>query len=65
MSKSAIKAGGSVRTSVMLPADCYEQIQALAEENKVSTAWVIRHALVKFLDGQDGQLRLPLFGQDG
>ncbi|RWB62004.1 MAG: ribbon-helix-helix protein, CopG family [Mesorhizobium sp.] len=44
----------------MLPAKCYEQIQALADANQVSSAWVIRHALLKFLNEQNAQLQLPL-----
>ncbi|MES0020596.1 CopG family transcriptional regulator [Mesorhizobium sp. M0036] len=60
MAKSATKKMRSVRTSVMLPAECYEQIQALADANHVSSAWVIRHALLKFLNQQSTQLQLPL-----
>lgn len=60
MAKSATKKMRSVRTSVMLPADCYAQIQALADANQVSSAWVIRHALLKFLKEQTAQLQLPL-----
>lgn len=54
----------SVRTSVMLPSDCYEQIQAMADANQVSAAWVIRHAVLKLLREQTGQLRLPLVKED-
>jgi predicted transcriptional regulator len=54
----------SIRTSVMLPEESYAQIQALAEANQVSTAWIIRHALLKFLNEQDGQLQLPLLSAD-
>jgi predicted transcriptional regulator len=60
MAKSATKKTRSVRTSVMLPAECYEQIQSLADANQVSSAWVIRHALLKFLSEQTAQLQLPL-----
>jgi predicted transcriptional regulator len=54
------KKARSVRTSVIVPEDCYARIQALADANHVSSAWVIRHALDKFLNEQTGQLRLPL-----
>lgn len=54
----------SVRTSVMLPAECYEQIQALADANQVSAAWVIRHAVLRLLREQTGQLQLPLLTED-
>lgn len=60
MAKSTAKKVRSVRTSVMLPAEYYEQIQALADANQVSSAWVIRHALLKFLNEQNAQLQLPL-----
>ena len=44
----------------MLPEDVYLQVQALANSNDVSTAWVIRHAILKFLDNHGGQIELPL-----
>lgn len=50
----------TVRTSVLLPEEAYARIQRLAETNDVSTAWVIRHALLKFLDNHEGQAELPL-----
>lgn len=50
----------TVRTSVMLPEDVHLQVQALAEANHVSSAWVIRMAVQRFLDEYQGQLELPL-----
>lgn len=50
----------SVRTSVMLPEDVHFQIQALADANQVSSAWIIRMAVQRFLDEYQGQLELPL-----
>jgi hypothetical protein len=50
----------TVRTSVMLPEDAHLQVQALADANQVSTAWVIRAAVQRFLDEHQGQLELPL-----
>jgi hypothetical protein len=50
----------SVRTSVMLPEDAHLQVLALADANHVSSAWVIRLAVQRFLDERDGQLELPL-----
>ena len=50
----------SVRTSVLLPEASYARIQAMAEANDVSTAWIVRHALLKFLSEYDGQVELPL-----
>jgi predicted transcriptional regulator len=64
MAQATGKKARSVRTSVMVPEDCYVQIQALAYANQVSSAWVIRHALLKFLNEQTGQLRLPLLNKE-
>ena len=50
----------AVRTSVMLPEWAHVRVQALAEANQVSTAWIIRMAVQGFLDKQNGQLELPL-----
>ena len=50
----------TVRTSVMLPEDTHLQVQALADANHVSSAWVIRMAVQRFLDEYQGQLELPL-----
>ncbi|MBV6808702.1 ribbon-helix-helix domain-containing protein [Xanthomonas campestris pv. pennamericanum] len=50
----------TVRTSVMLPEEVHLQIQALADTNQVSSAWVIRMAVQRFLDEFQGQLELPL-----
>jgi hypothetical protein len=50
----------TVRTSVMLPEDVHLQVQALADSNHVSSAWVIRMAVQRFLDEYQGQLELPL-----
>lgn len=50
----------TVRTSVMLPEDVHFQVQTLADANHVSSAWVIRMAVQRFLDEHQGQLELPL-----
>ncbi len=49
-----------IRTSALLPEGTYGRVQALAETNDVSTAWVIRHAIQKFLDNHADQTELPL-----
>ena len=49
-----------IRTSVILPAETYAQVQRLAAANDLSVAWVIRHAVQKFLDSQEYQTELPL-----
>lgn len=50
----------SIRTSVMLTEDAHLQVQAMADANHVSAAWVIRMAVQRFLDECQGQLELPL-----
>jgi predicted DNA-binding protein len=50
----------SVRTSVILPEDTHARIQALAEANNVSAAWVIRAAVLRFLEEHVDQTQLPL-----
>lgn len=50
----------SVRTSVSLPPDTHARIQALADANNVSAAWVIRTALLRFLEEHRGETQLPL-----
>jgi predicted DNA-binding protein len=50
----------TVRTSVLLPEDTHFQVQALADANHVSSAWIVRMAIQRFLDEHQGQLELPL-----
>ena len=50
----------TVRTSVMLPEDTHLQVQALADANQVSSAWIVRMAIQRFLEEHQGQLELPL-----
>ena len=40
----------TVRTTVSLPSDQHEKLQALAEANDLSVAWVVRQAVAEFLD---------------
>jgi predicted transcriptional regulator len=54
----------SVRTSVLLPEEAHARVQALADASHVSAAWVIREAVMRFLDehGREPQslpLKLP------
>ena len=48
-----------VRTSVVLPEDAYARVRRMAAANDVSIAWVIRHAVQKFLDSHEYQTELP------
>lgn len=49
-----------VRTSVILPEDVYEKVANLAKNNDVSVAWVIRQAVVRFLEDKENGKRLKL-----
>ena len=44
----------TVRTSVMLPEDTHLQVQALADANHVSSAWIVRMAIQRFLEEHQG-----------
>ncbi|MBC9176117.1 CopG family transcriptional regulator [Roseomonas ludipueritiae] len=44
----------------MLPEEARLRVDALATANHVSAAWVMRHAILKFLDEHEGQRELPL-----
>ena len=50
----------SVRTSVILGEDAYVRLQAIADANDVSAAWVIRTAILRFLEEHGDQTELPL-----
>ena len=55
----------NIRTSVILDEDQYGKLVATAEKNDVSVAWVIRHAMGKFLEEYGDQAELPLlFGKE-
>lgn len=56
----AVRPRNAIRTSVILPEEAHARIQALAVANDVSAAWVIRQAVLKFLDQHDSQTELPL-----
>lgn len=40
----------TVRTTVSLPSDQHKKLQALAEANGLSVAWVVRQAVGEFLE---------------
>ncbi|MEF9385793.1 CopG family transcriptional regulator [Ralstonia solanacearum species complex bacterium KE056] len=44
------------RASVSFPADLYAELERIAEEKKVSVAWVVRDAVEKYVEAQ-----YPLF----
>jgi hypothetical protein len=48
----------ATRITVTLPPDCYETVVRLAKQKRVSTSWVVRDAVDRYL--QDD---LPLFSK--
>ena len=54
------KKGKSIRTSVILDEEQYGKLNAVAPQNDVSIAWVIRHAIGNFLEDYSDQTALPL-----
>lgn len=50
----------NIRTSVILVEEQYGKLNAVAAQNDVSIAWVIRHAINKFLEDYSDQTELPL-----
>ena len=41
---------GSIRVSVSFPKNQYELLSRIAREKKVSTAWVVREAVDRYLE---------------
>lgn len=52
--------GKTVRSTVLLPEPVHRQVQAVAAANDVSSAWVIRQAVLQYLATRAGQSELPL-----
>lgn len=51
----------TVRTSVILPKDQYAQLNEIAQKSDVSVAWVVRKAILQFLEeSASSQLYLPI-----
>ena len=50
----------TIRTSVIVPADLYREVQELAEANDVSAAWIMRHALSEYLKSHKGKSGIPI-----
>jgi predicted DNA-binding protein len=47
-----------VRVSVSFPPEIYHTLEAIAKQNKVSLAWIVRDATEKYIDN-----RWPLFAE--
>lgn len=54
--KQLAPAKEGTRASVTFPADLYTELERIAEEKKVSVAWVVRDAVEKYVEE-----RYPLF----
>ena len=54
--KQHTSAKEGTRASVTFPADLYAELERIAEEKKVSVAWVVRDAVEKYVEAQ-----YPLF----
>ena len=54
--KQHTQAKEGTRASVTFPADVYAELERIAEEKKVSVAWVVRDAVEKYVEAQ-----YPLF----
>jgi predicted transcriptional regulator len=48
----------SIRSTVSIPAEQYEELQRIADKKRVSIAWVIRDAIDRYLTAE-----VPLFQQ--
>jgi len=55
-----VATGKIVRSTVLLPEPVHRQVQAVAAANDVSSAWVIRQAVLQYLSKRAGQSELPL-----
>lgn len=53
------KSSAAIRASVSFPPELYGTLERLAEQKKVSLAWVVRDAAEKYVGDQ-----WPLFGKD-
>lgn len=46
-----------VRTSISLPREHYDILTSVAEQNRVSVAWVVRDAVARYVDDRWPLLR--------
>lgn len=60
MAASASASRKTARSSVNLTEELHTRVQALADANHVSAAWIIRTAVVRFLEDYGDQTQLPL-----
>jgi metal-responsive CopG/Arc/MetJ family transcriptional regulator len=48
--RTAVVANAKPRVSVTFPAEHYAALERIAKEKRVSTAWVVREAVQKYLE---------------
>ena len=53
------RARKSVRTTVSVPSENYAELETLADQKKVSVAWVIRDAIDLYLQAESLLFRTP------
>lgn len=56
--KQHANAKDGTRASITFPANLYSELERIAEEKKVSVAWVVRDAVEKYVEAQ-----YPLFSR--
>lgn len=56
--ESGEKESGTVRLSVSLSAEQYEYLDQVAKRQRVSLAWVVRDAILRYMDAE-----APLFAR--
>lgn len=50
--RKPVSKSGATRTTTTFPADVYRMLSDLAEQKKVSVAWVVREAAEKYVADQ-------------
>jgi metal-responsive CopG/Arc/MetJ family transcriptional regulator len=57
--KQSPKTSSTARVSISFPGEVYSELRKIADEKKVSVAWVVRDAVSKYIGD-----RYPLFAAD-
>ncbi len=55
---ASVRSAPAVRVSISFPPEVYETLELIAEEKKVSLAWVVREAAEQYIDS-----KRPLFSR--
>ncbi|MBP6899371.1 MAG: ribbon-helix-helix protein, CopG family [Burkholderiaceae bacterium] len=59
VAKQGTPAKEGTRASVTFPANLYAELERIAEDKKVSVAWVVRDAVEKYVEAQYPLFRRP------